>query len=424
MRSVLFAKTDPYVGWKQKAVYTWIDNQEPYKAIGTLRDITQEKHSRQELIISEKKFRLLADSMAQFIWTADPLGNLTYFNKAVYEFSGLTTDTLDEQGWIQIVHPEEQEKNISQWLESIRTGRPFYFEHRFRRHDGVYRWQMSRAVPQRDDEGRIQMWVGTSTDIEDQKIFAGELERQVKERTNELIIKNRELHKMNAELESFAYISSHDLQEPLRKIQIFASLVAEEEQDALSENAKHYFERIQASAHRMQVLIEDLLSYSRLGATSSVFTNIDLSEIIADILAELKEKINLKKAVVEVGPLCSLSVIPYQFHQLMTNLITNSLKFSRTGITPIIQIVASIKDGICHIRFSDNGIGFEEQYQDKIFEVFQRLHNKTDYEGTGIGLSIVKKIIENHNGTIRATSRPGQGATFDIFIPVTPAVHP
>jgi PAS domain S-box-containing protein len=396
-------------------------SEEPYKAIGTLRDITQEKHRQQELIKSEIKFRLLADSMAQFIWTADPMGNLTYFNQAVYQYSGLSTNALAELGWIQIVHPEEREKNITQWIESIRTGRPFYYEHRFRRHDGVYRWQMSRAVPQMDDEGQIQMWVGTSTDIEDQKIFASELERQVRERTNELIVKNRELNKMNAELESFAYISSHDLQEPLRKIQIFASMVAEEEQHVLSKNAKHYFERIQASAHRMQVLIEDLLSYSRLGATSSVFTNTDLSEIVVDTLAELKEKINLKKAIIEAGPFCSLTVIPYQMKQLMTNLITNSLKFSRIGIAPVIQMAAGINDDICHIRFSDNGIGFEEQYQEKIFEVFQRLQNKSDYEGTGIGLSIVKKIIENHNGTIKATSRPGHGATFDIFIPVNHA---
>ncbi len=398
-------------------------NQEPYKAIGTLRDITQEKHRQQELIKSEKKFRLLADSMAQFIWTADPFGNLNYFNQAVYEFSGLNADALAEQGWIQIVHPEEREKNITLWRESIRTGRPFYYEHRFRRHDGVYRWQMSRAVPQRDDEGQIQMWVGTSTDIEDQKIFAGELERQVRERTNQLIIKNRELHKMNAELESFAYISSHDLQEPLRKIQVFASLVSDEEYHSLSEKAKHYFERIQASAHRMQVLIEDLLAYSRLGATSSIFANTDLSEIIANILAELKEKITSKKAVFEVGPLCTMQVIPYQMHQLITNLITNSLKFSRIGVAPVIQIATHIQDGICHMRFSDNGIGFEDQYQDKIFEVFQRLQNKTDYEGTGIGLSIVKKIVENHNGSIRATSQPGHGATFDIYIPANPVLN-
>ena len=423
LNGILYCQIRIY--WKDKSIH-WIeakgrvyldDKQKPYKAIGTLRDITQEKHSEQELIKSERKFRLLADSMAQLIWTSDPLGNLNYFNQAVYDYSGFSPEAIVSQGWMQIVHPEDREKNIAKWLESIQTGKPFYYEHRFRRYDGVYRWQMSRAIPQKDDEGQIQMWVGTSTDIEDQKIFAAELEKQVKERTSELEIKNLELNKMNAELESFAYISSHDLQEPLRKIQIFTSLISENDQLLLSKNATQYFERIRASANRMQVLIEDLLTYSRLGAANPVFTKIDLSEIVAQTIAELKDEIKLKKAAFDLGPFCSLMVIPYQFHQLMTNLISNSLKFSRDGIAPVIQISATSKDSICHIRFSDNGIGFEEEYQNKIFEVFQRLHNKTEYEGTGIGLSIVKKIVDNHKGTIRATGHPGEGATFDLLIP-------
>jgi len=411
-------RDDGSIRWiETKGRFYLDDKQKPFKAIGTLRDVTQEKHSQQELIRSEKKFRLLADSMAQLIWTSDPLGNLNYFNKAVYEYSGLSPESIAGQGWLQIVHPDDREKNIGLWMNSIQTGQPFYYEHRFRRHDGVYRWQMSRAIPQKDDEGKIQMWVGTSTDIEDQKIFAGELERQVRERTSELVVKNMELNKMNAELESFAYISSHDLQEPLRKIQLFASMVRENEQHLLSESAQHYFERMQASANRMQVLIEDLLTYSRLGAAHTVFTNINLSDILAETLAELKEEIKRKKAILEIGPLCSLPVVTYQFHQLMNNLIANSLKFSREDVSPVIKITAGITGETCHIRISDNGIGFEEQYKDRIFEVFQRLHSKSDYEGTGIGLSIVKKIVENHKGTIKATSHPGQGATFDILIP-------
>jgi light-regulated signal transduction histidine kinase (bacteriophytochrome) len=278
---------------------------------------------------------------------------------------------------------------------------------------------MSRAIPQKDEAGNIQMWVGTSTDIEDQKIFARELERQVMERTVELETKNLELNKMNAELESFAYISSHDLQEPLRKIQVFASLVAENEQDFLSDSAKDYFHRIQSSANRMQVLIEDLLTYSRLGSSLPVLTMTDLSDIVASTLAELKEEIKQKKAILEVGPLCSLPVIPYQFHQLMVNLVMNALKFSRKNVVPHIQIRASLEGNQYHIQVSDNGIGFENQYNEKIFEVFQRLHNKSAYDGTGIGLSIVKKVVENHHGIIKAFGEPGGGARFDIWIPGT-----
>jgi PAS domain S-box-containing protein len=391
--------------------------QKPFKAIGTLRDITKEKIRQQDLITSEQKFRLLADSMAQFVWTADPSGNLNYFNRSITEYSGLKYESLDRDGWLQIVHTDDREKNIELWQESIRTGNPFYFEHRFRRHDGIYRWQMSRAIPQRNDAGQIQMWVGTSTDIEDQKIFAGRLEKEVKERTRELETKNIELKKMNAELESFAYIASHDLQEPLRKIQVFSSLIEENEKGYLSENGKEHFNRIRVSASRMQVLIEDLLTYSRLGATLPEFTKTNLADIVADAVAEYKLEIENKKAVLEIGPLCSWQVIPYQFHQLMINLFSNALKFSREGVAPHIQISANIIQNDCCINFSDNGIGFESRYNEKIFQVFQRLHSKSEYEGTGIGLAIVKKIVENHQGTITAFGEPGRGARFEIHIP-------
>ncbi len=393
----------------------------PFKAIGTLRDITKEKLRQQDLITSEQKFRLLADSMGQFIWTSDPLGNLNYFNRSAYEYSGLSYESVDEDSWIQIVHPDDRKKNIELWLESIRTGKPFYFEHRFRRYDGIYRWHMSRAIPQRNDTGQIQMWVGTSTDIEDQKIFAGHLEKEVRERTRELETKNIELKKMNAELESFAYIASHDLQEPLRKIQIFSSLIDENEKGHLSENAKEYFNRIRVSANRMQVLIEDLLTYSRLGATLPVFTNTNLADIISDAVAEYKHEIEKKRAVLDIGPLCSWPVIPYQFHQLIINLFSNALKFSKVGVAPHIRMSAEIIENNCRIIFSDNGIGFDPQYNEKIFQVFQRLHNKSEYEGTGIGLAIVKKIVENHLGAIKASGQPDKGARFEIRIPLNNA---
>lgn len=414
------------LNWKDGTIH-WVEakgrvysdtEQKPFKAIGTLRDITKEKIRQQDLITSEQKFRLLADSMAQFVWTSDPSGNLNYFNRSVFEYSGLSYESLDKDGWLQIVHPDDSKKNAELWLESIRTGNPFYFEHRFRRYDGTYRWQMSRAIPQRNDAGQIQMWVGTSTDIEDQKIFAGHLEKEVRERTRELETKNIELRKMNAELESFAYIASHDLQEPLLKIQVFSSLIEDNEKKYMSENAKEHFSRIRVSANRMQVLIEDLLTYSRLGATAPAFTRINLADIIADAITEYKQEIEKKKAILDIGPLCSWPVIPYQFHQLMINLFSNALKFSREGIAPHIQISANIVQNDCQIIFSDNGIGFESRYNEKIFQVFQRLHNKSEYEGTGIGLAIVKKIVENHQGSITASGEPGRGARFEIHIPL------
>lgn len=547
-------------------------NKEPVKVIGTLRDITEEKQYQQELLESEQKFRLLADSMPQFIWTGDAEGNLNYFSNSVYNYTGLTPERINKEGWIQIVHPSEREENIKRWLYSVETGEEFIYEHRFRRHDGKYRWQLSRATPQKNEAGHIQMWVGTSTDIEDQKIFTRELKKQVDARTKELKqlneelikseeryhlmvdeiqdyaiiylnkegiienwnrgaekikgyradeivgkhfsvfytaedsqnnlpkkllelaltigkaqhegwrvrkdsslfwasvvitavhdeqknvigfskvthdltekkqandkikanaeqleLKNKELEKMNAELQSFAYVSSHDLQEPLRKIQTFATRILEKEHQNLSDNGKNYFHRMQESANKMQTLIEDLLAYSRTNTTENIFKNTDLTEIINEVQNDFKEVLSEKNATIEVGNMQEAIIIPFQFRQLIQNLIGNSLKFSKPEVPAHIIITSEIKKGsdlnnellvsenmYCHLSIADNGIGFEPQYKDRIFEVFQRLHGKAEYKGTGIGLAIVKKIVENHNGIITANGELNKGATFDIYIP-------
>ena len=155
------------------------EQKSPAVLVGTCRDITSEKRFQQQLEEREQKFRLLADSMPQLVWTSDLKGNLNYFNQSVYDYSGLSPEQIDKEGWLQIVHPDDREANIKAWVKTIATGDDFIFEHRFRKHDGEYRWQLSRAIPQKDEHGKIQMWVGTSTDIEDQKTFTQELEKQV-----------------------------------------------------------------------------------------------------------------------------------------------------------------------------------------------------------------------------------------------------
>ncbi|MTI22365.1 PAS domain S-box protein [Fulvivirga sp. RKSG066] len=410
-------------------VYYDIDGR-PARLIGTVRDITRERFFQQQLQEREQKFRLLADSMPQQVWTAEPDGNITYFNQSVYDYSGLSKDQLFNGGWIQIVHPEDRKENIREWTKSIATGNDFLFEHRFRKHDGEYRWQLSRAIPQRDTHGNIKMWVGTSTDIQDQKTFTQKLEKQVAERTKELRQKNIDLENMNTELQSFAYISSHDLQEPLRKIQTFSSQIMEKEIDNLTDRGKDRFDRMQRAARRMQTLIEDLLAYSRTNITDRKFEQVKLQEIVDEVKEDLKEELEVKNAKVEVSVDQNVNIITFQFKQLLYNLISNSLKFARDGVDPVISIKAEealgselahedLKDQemYCHIAISDNGIGFEDQYKDRIFQVFQRLHGRTKYSGTGIGLAIVKKIVDNHEGFISAAGKSGEGATFDIFIP-------
>ena len=242
-------------------------------------------------------------------------------------------------------------------------------------------------------------------------------------RAEELIIANKELL-------AFTYISSHDLQEPLRKIQTFVTIILEQEKQNLTENGKYNLERMQLAAGRMQQLIDDLLAFSRIATTELKFEKTELSLIINEVKAELKDTIQGKHATIEAIELGSANIIAFQFRQLMYNLISNALKFSQADKPSLIQITSRIVKGnklnndrlssgknYCHITVKDNGIGFEPRFSERIFGVFQKLHGKEIYEGTGIGLAIVKKIVENHNGVITATGELKKGATFDIYIP-------
>ena len=264
-------------------------------------------------------------------------------------------------------------------------------------------------------------------------------ETHLKNSNEALEIKNLELQRMNKELESFTYISSHDLQEPLRKIQTFAQLILKTE-DAMSDTGKDYFQRMTNAAGRMQTLIEDLLTYSRTNAKERIFQKTVLKSIVDEAKMELKELLTEKNAVINDGDLGEADIIPFQFRQVIINLLTNSLKFAKPDVPAVINIkcicdeasalqkdrpvLSDFKKELltpgktyCHISFEDNGIGFDPQYKQKIFEVFQRLHGKEEYKGTGIGLAIVKKIVENHNGFINAESELGKGATFNIYLP-------
>lgn len=253
-----------------------------------------------------------------------------------------------------------------------------------------------------------------------------ELEFQSKEkekRANELLLAYKEI-------ESFTYISSHDLQEPLRKIQSFSGRIFTEEYDNLSAMGKYYVERTKLSALHMQTLINDLLAYSRTSTTQRKYVQCNLKTIVDEAMAMLKEDLAEKKAVIEVGNVENVTVIPFQFRQLLQNIIGNALKFCPPSRTPKVKIDSELilfdatqpekmvlNTNYHHITITDNGIGFEKQYKDKIFEIFQRLHDRKEYDGTGIGLSIARKIVENHGGKITAESETNEGATFHIYLP-------
>jgi PAS domain S-box-containing protein len=248
----------------------------------------------------------------------------------------------------------------------------------------------------------------------------------------ELEHKNIELAQNNDELTSFTYIASHDLQEPLRKIQTFCNLIMANSAEPLPDSNRDYFHRVLQATLRMQNLISSLLNYSRMNAKEMEFEMTDLNGILDEVCSDLREQIEESRTTVLRESLPVISCVPLQINQLFTNLIVNSIKYRKPKTAPLIQIHAepihagdsdtnpwATKSG-WKITFTDNGIGFEQQYAEKIFELFQRLHSKTDYEGTGIGLAICKKVVQNHKGLMLAQGTPGVGAGFEIYLPSIP----
>jgi PAS domain S-box-containing protein len=228
------------------------------------------------------------------------------------------------------------------------------------------------------------------------------------------------LERSNHELESFAYVASHDLKEPLRKIQSFGERLKSTAAESLGSEGRDYLERMLKAAVRMNGLIDDLLTYSRVTSTHHPFTSVDLAAVAREVLDDLSAMIERTGASVTLGELPVLEADPTQMRQLLQNLVANALKFHRQGVPPVVSVRATLDPRLqrCELRVEDNGIGFEEKYTDRIFNVFQRLHGRVQYEGSGIGLAICRKIAERHGGTIGARSTPGEGATFHVSLPL------
>lgn len=257
------------------------------------------------------------------------------------------------------------------------------------------------------------------------------LEGIVEERTRKLEAKGRELRRSNAELEQFAYIASHDLQEPLRKIQTFSDMLTTEFGDAIPEGARDYLQRMQSAAARMQVLINDLLTFARVMSQAKPFVEVDLTDVARAVVSDLEGRIQQTGGRVEIGDLPKVQADPTQMWQLLQNLIGNGLKYHRTDESPLVKVEAHVLhhgdgplsglglgDEVCRLQVTDNGIGFDMKYAERIFAPFQRLHGRGEYDGTGMGLTVCRKIVTRHGGVITAESSPGHGATFIVTLPM------
>jgi PAS domain S-box-containing protein len=399
------------------------------------RDITAQKLAEQrireseEMVrVSEERLRLAVEIAEMGMWDLDLATGLTTTSPQHRKILGYSKGIQwSKVLFLQSLHPLDRASVEQAFEAALKTGKITY-EARIIRNDNTERWIRVNGTTIYDKNHQPVRLLGTLLDITDQKKVKDELENMVLARTNELVTSNSALERSNHELEQFAYIASHDLQEPLRKIQTFADMVKEHLDD--KDLTEKYFNKIYISAKRMSTLINDVLNYSRLSKTGEQFEKADLNKILNDVLADYELLIEQKQAAITHVNLPIIKGIPLQLHQLFANLISNSLKFSegnpqitisaRTLSPEEVQSIPRLTEERAYIQltFKDNGIGFEQQHSDQIFIIFQRLNNHRTYSGTGIGLALCKKIVDHHDGIITATSEPGQGATFTVILPV------
>lgn len=393
-----------------------------------IEDITEHKQAEKILADEESRFRSMADDAALMIWVSGPDKLCTFVNRTWLEYTGRTMEQEKGNGWFEGILSEDIENVRETYNHSFDDRAPFQIEFRLRRRDGEYRWVLDIGKPTYSSEGLFTGYIGSCTEIHEKKMIHEGLEQQVGDRTHDLLEMNRELERSNAELEQFAYVASHDLQEPLRKIMTFSDRLQELVQQ-VPDPGKIYINKISSASHRMSKLIEDLLNFSRSSRFSGKFQKIDLNKVMKDTLIDFDMTINQKKAKLTVAKLPAIEAIPFQIEQLFHNLISNALKFSKNDEPPSITVTSrqigkhekeklNLKDSLIYheIIFTDNGIGFEPEFAEQIFIIFQRL-DKTQYPGTGIGLALCRKIVNNHAGALYATGKENEGASFHVILP-------
>jgi PAS domain S-box-containing protein len=345
-----------------------------------------------------ERFRFMAESMPQKIFTARPDGYTDYFNRQWFEYTNLSSDQMMGSSWTEVVHPDDVEETAAAWRHSVETGEPFRLEHRIRNAAGKYCWHLTSAHAMRDADGKITLWIGSSTEIHEQKE------------------KEEALRRANDDLQQFAYSASHDLREPIRNVAVYSEIVANRYKDALDEEGRMFLGFLIEGGRRLAMLVNDLLAYTSAGTGELTEPKVDSNAVLKHSLASLAEAIREGDAEVTYDPLPEVHMGEAHLQQVLQNLIANALKY-RDRNPPRIHISAARQSADWCFSVKDNGIGIDPQYKEKIFGVFKRLHHGRTYGGTGIGLAICKRVVERYGGRIWVESEPGKGSTFFFTVP-------
>jgi PAS domain S-box-containing protein len=384
-------------------------------------DVTDRLRAQEALRESEALFRGMAEAMPHIVWTAGPDGRIAYVNRQGLDYTGVSVDDPGGSGWQLALHPDDHLATSESFARGLQTGKPYVITYRLRRAlDGVYRWHTGRAAPLRNDTGEIVMWVGTSTDVDDQRrdqealgLLNAELEQRVLARTSEL-------QAANQELEAFSYSVSHDLRAPLRHVQGYVEMLAALVDGQLPEKGQRYLKTITDATVEMGDLIDDLLAFSRIGRVQMSQGQLSLQSLVRSTIDGLEMTIGKREIVWRIADLPDVIGDPSMLKQVYVNLIGNAVKYSRKRDPAVIEVgYAGEQDGHHVLFVRDNGAGFDMKYVHKLFGVFQRLHRADEFEGTGIGLATTRRIVVRHGGSTWAEGKLGEGATIYFTLPIT-----
>ncbi len=387
----------------------------------------ERKWVEEELRENQSRLDLALRSAHMGVWRLDLIENKRHFDDQVCHLLGIepATFTGSEEEFYKAVHSDDREMLKAVWARTIEQDVPYEAEYRAVWPDGSVHYVTARGKLVHDDNGQPVMVNGLIWDITDRKQMEDELRRsrtelelRVRERTVELSTTVTRLEQLNEELQEFAFIASHDLQEPLRKIQTFGNMLVKKHKDSLSSEGKDYMERVTKAANRMSEMLRALINYSRTGTSELNYQPVSLTEVAKDAASDLEILINKANGSVEISELPTVDADAALLRQLFQNVIGNAIKYRKESEPPIVKIYGRIADSVCHVFIEDNGIGFDACYSNKIFKPFQRLHARNaPYKGTGMGLAICRKIAARHGGDITARSIPGQGTTFIVTLP-------
>ena len=396
------------------------------------RNISSVKRAERLIKEADERFRMAVEATKLGTWEYDPVAQDLTWSRECRKIYGITDDEkIDYNFFLKYIHPEDYNFVTSEIEKAMHPSGSGDYDIRFRikRRNGSIRWVRSQGKVYFSSAGMAERFMGTVLDITEEKVAKEELEHLVSERTSELKKMNKQLQRSNSDLAQFASVASHDLQEPLRKVQMYCDRILEAPYD--QEVFEKFFPRIMSASSRMSQLIKDVLHYAQIPDGTDELINVDLNGVFEDVVSDLEVSIREKGAEVKADLLPEIKGNSSQLHQLFSNLISNAIKFSSEK--PVVNITSRIlrknevigryknileAPSFVELKFEDNGIGFDQKYDKQVFEIFQRLQDRSTYSGTGIGLAVCKKIVENHHGFISVASTSGEGTTFTVILPL------